>query len=657
MAFYCVDYINGSDSTGNGTPAAPFKSIAALENFINSGAGFIVGDEVRIADNSTRTLVGTGTVTGQFGNITTTANYTSSIDIFTPLILEGSSSGLIPVPYRSLISVTATTLTFGGNNNTGSSTFNGTQLLTGETVNIYRIENPVTFAVTAFNTALDNFVNKNYNFNPDTESVVISGGWTPGNFTTKTLQGVTTFTRSSLSTFQNTSVSNGGYIFRCTNQLAGFVFKDFAHTNSTLINSSVIQNFSFKRLENIRFGYIQIWDSVPNTSSTTAYSSYINNCHFTNIDLANRFVTLTQQINSVIYYEDNIHYVSFGYNLYNWGLTSAWKPLGSTTTNDILQIVIRNITIRSTNANIVDGIKGINIAALLGQVQPSNWSTINLVNVLGTANNLFALQGGGGSINFRIRDQFNGFGPTFGVSPVNLNCTIPSAWVGKLNSLYGETPFNGTGSPYTITYPGDLSTISPLFGRTNINNNPSNITNWVGSSQGGARLIGNNGVSNDTYPTGYGSIKYNTVDQFSGDNCLEFTSWYGTANGRYGPGLALIYLNPGQSVTFSAKCKIKTGSSLSTLNASIRSIGGLNIGTTTLNTVINPSFNINTQQFSTPTAINNSTWTDISVTVTNNGAESGNYTQPKPYIFGLDFNFGTNVTTTVLIDSYQYLKS
>ena len=51
MAFYCIDYINGSDVTGDGTASLPWATIAHSETQINSGTGYLTGDELRIASS------------------------------------------------------------------------------------------------------------------------------------------------------------------------------------------------------------------------------------------------------------------------------------------------------------------------------------------------------------------------------------------------------------------------------------------------------------------------------------------------------------------------------------------------------------------------------------------------------------------------------
>ena len=52
MAFYCIDYLNGSDVTGDGTASLPWATIEHGAAQINGGAGYVSGDEMRIAGST-----------------------------------------------------------------------------------------------------------------------------------------------------------------------------------------------------------------------------------------------------------------------------------------------------------------------------------------------------------------------------------------------------------------------------------------------------------------------------------------------------------------------------------------------------------------------------------------------------------------------------
>lgn len=641
MAFYCVDYINGNDGTGDGTPAAPYKTIGVLESEINNGNGFIATDEIRIADSSTRTLIGTGTVaTGDGLTITTAADYTSSINIFSTLEFEGSISGIFPIPYRAS-AVSATTITFPGTagGGTTSSNWQGPQLAAGETVTIYRIDNAVTLNVTATTSTLDTFINKNYNFNANSESVIISGGWTPFDFTTKTTRGITTFSWGSFSTFQTTANTINGRIFNLSNAAWGFVFKDFAATNLRFINNP---NGYFKRVENLRYGYTQPWFSTTTTTNTA--DIFINNCHFSNLDAPALITAYATTTNLKYYIEDNTYYVGANPT----SIVNGNRLIrGNCPTSSGANIVVtRNCTIRSSYvaAPLV-------IGRFMSLVLPENWDTITLVSLNNSTFRIFATGNFNGWTSFIIY-------PSRSTTPFtpNLSYTIPNAWIGRIDGFMTEGSPSGNTMPYSITYPGNPLTIPGLpFVRGDANNNPATTTQWQGFSQGGYVTIDSTGSSPNIYPCGYGYFIYNTVDQFSGNNCLEFRSWLGQANGKYGPGLQIIYLEPGQSVTFSAKCKIKAGSSLSSLDVNIRTLATTSTTLGSLNNLTVSSTNQYGDTLSAPTTINNSTWVDVTTTFTNTQTSVGSNTiPPLPFIFGLNFNFGTNTTTSVLIDSYQY---
>ena len=61
MAYYCINYLTGSDVTGDGTSAAPWQTVGYASTQINGGAGYLAGDEMRIAGSTKSASLGTVT--------------------------------------------------------------------------------------------------------------------------------------------------------------------------------------------------------------------------------------------------------------------------------------------------------------------------------------------------------------------------------------------------------------------------------------------------------------------------------------------------------------------------------------------------------------------------------------------------------------------
>ena len=81
MAIICTNNLTGSDTTGDGTPGNPYKSV-------QKGLSLATGtDTVKVAGGQW-TLVGTVTATVRGITLTTGADYTGSLSVGAPIAVD-----------------------------------------------------------------------------------------------------------------------------------------------------------------------------------------------------------------------------------------------------------------------------------------------------------------------------------------------------------------------------------------------------------------------------------------------------------------------------------------------------------------------------------------------------------------------------------------
>ena len=283
MAFYCIDYVNGSDVTGDGTASAPWASIAHAETQINAGAGYVTGDEMRIASSPIGAALGQITGTSASGQQSDTVRLNVNTDLtgvlsqYDTVWIDGTTtatSGGGNNMVWQVEAVTATTIDLWAN---GSGYF-GKQMFddsSSTSVDIKKV------------TAIEVDVNGFSGYQADTlngvdtafpafnDDVVISGGWDSTNFTAKATYPFTSFSRRG--TYQTTSGNVYGAAFTWANNSNGFKFKDF---NAARLSLSQDLNFNDctygHNLENISVIYHTNYGTGTPSPLPVGKRKYIN---------------------------------------------------------------------------------------------------------------------------------------------------------------------------------------------------------------------------------------------------------------------------------------------------------------------------------------------------------------------------------------------
>jgi hypothetical protein len=237
MAFYCIDYNNGSNVTGDGTALAPWQTIEHGNAQINGGAGYISGDEMRIAGSSVGSDLATNftaTPTGSgYVRLNVGVDLTGSLIVGDYVRVTNNQYYPSPVIDKFSWAIKAITSTYIDIylRNSQTALFKGTApaspggSLAQPRFSLQKISDFVTFSVNGNsgyyldqpNTISNNF--ENYE-----DAVIISGGWDPANFTSKTNLGKTVIGR--IGTYQSTSTFDYGGAFRSTIGFSGLKFED-----------------------------------------------------------------------------------------------------------------------------------------------------------------------------------------------------------------------------------------------------------------------------------------------------------------------------------------------------------------------------------------------------------------------------------------------
>ena len=108
MANFYVDLVNGSDTTGLGTIAAPWKTITKANTV---GGARTIGDAVYVTKTpGSITTIGTGSTNNTILTVTTTADYTGSLAVKD--VISFTPNGF---PWCMITAITATTITLAHN--------------------------------------------------------------------------------------------------------------------------------------------------------------------------------------------------------------------------------------------------------------------------------------------------------------------------------------------------------------------------------------------------------------------------------------------------------------------------------------------------------------------------------------------------------------
>ena len=270
MAYYCLDYINGSDTTGDGTALAPWATIAHAETQINGGTGYVTGDEIRIAGSTKSASLGTVQYSNSTSSefvVNTDQDLTASVSVGDYLLIgDETDGGAMPAPLL-VKSITSTVIRF--------YTAYYDALYSNVSYNVYKLSNVAEMTVNSFSDYSGSLVfnSLNTSFTAYNNDVIFSGGWDPANFTAKTNYGKTAFGRTG--TYGSTNAYAYGAVFypaSSTTSSDGFLFKDFSVARTYIFRYVSTSTASGYNLDGFDFVY-----SGESTYSMSSGTRSLNN--------------------------------------------------------------------------------------------------------------------------------------------------------------------------------------------------------------------------------------------------------------------------------------------------------------------------------------------------------------------------------------------
>lgn len=493
MAYYCIDYINGSDVTGDGTASAPWASIAHAETQINAGAGYVTGDEMRIASSPISATL--GQVTGYSSaasdmvRLNVNTDLTGVLSVYDSVWIDGTTSATSAGGNNMLwqveaISATTIDLWYGGSSYQGRQMFadSGSFSLDIKKVTSTEVE---VLGFSGYQADTLNSVDTVFpSFNDD---VVISGGWNSTNFTAKAAYPFTSFSR--VGTYQTTSGNTYGCAFTWANNSNGFKLKDF---NAARLNLTQDLNYSDctfgHNLENIPVIY------HTNAGTSTPSPTPVGTREYINCQIgAFQGTTFTTS--------DADLYMSRFTDCYHWAVAGNNIIGGSATFSSKQQVELlgNNIHIKggSTSQYNLSGFVSAGTSNTANQPFRSkplitDFSKLTVIPKSSLAIGLVAPQSS----------------PRF---PYTIS--VPSGLMNKNGSdgvkhlIYASTPY---ASAYTFDFANITDAVNldqPItVGKNNVGANPIKVTGGGNTYHVlGTKLFG----------------KLNTVDHNLGDNCIE----------------------------------------------------------------------------------------------------------------------------------------
>lgn len=273
MAIYCIDYINGSDVTGTGSAAAPWKTIGYGETQVTE----VAGDEFRIHAGPAPTLLDTAAYQTSANSfiIQTSVNLTGSLVANDYIFIQDFNRAFRIQTITSTQIVLYSTLTAYPN-----------YLGNAVTFSIWKVGG-VPVPVTAIGSFYDDIAKTASPFAINSDSIIVSGGWND-TFDAKTAFGRTFFYRTG-AFFVNNSVA--GCLYRATD-CNGWVFKDLHISGSGLVNliiNTVVTggNAKFDNLVVTSIG----------ATSIVATRSATDDCYLTNSTIVHSTLTSSTQLN------------------------------------------------------------------------------------------------------------------------------------------------------------------------------------------------------------------------------------------------------------------------------------------------------------------------------------------------------------------------
>lgn len=591
MAFYCIDYINGSNVTGDGTASAPWATIEHGNAQINGGAGYISGDEMRVAGSTLGTQLDS--------NMTINASASGYVRLNTNVDLTGSISvgdyvrftttSAYPTSAMDKFSwcveaITATTIQI-HNENSAHALWNRFPTQGAPNFAIQKINNVPTFDVNGFSGYyLDQPNTISNNFEDYGDDVIISGGWDPANFTTKTNLGRTVIGRAG--TYQAASAFAYGGMFRSTIGFSGIKFQDFNPCRTYVIDyqTSGVWN------KGCNFSSIASANSFARVTGTTP-ASFVNPrvCDDISMRKGGLFSVFSPNITQQF---DN----SFFYYTETSTTSSQYAPLGtggeytSLGNNVVLVGQTYDISFMSTyTTSAADTLKYTYL--------PVDFATTTIV--------------WGSTSRFQFLPS-QGTSPTTQPKLGNI-LSVPSSFL----ATFSDITVGSLASQYNYSFE-DLDVL-PRW---------SDEPNLIAEASRRSKITEtNSGITYDF--GGYMYTRLNETDNATGTNCIEFrpTVIKSASTGRIAGNWMPIIANKGQTidVTISGKILGATASLAPTLK--LQSLSSDTQGNYAyLNPTGTSSFNGGSNEdFTTVSgSFNNSTYTDMTFQITVLDAETLN---------------------------------
>ena len=606
MAYYCINYLTGSNVTGDGTNAAPWQTVGYASTQINGGTGYVAGDEMRIAGSTKSEILGTVTrasiVTDRM-TFDTSVDLTASLAAFDVVQIGGawSNNGGGGDMVWQVQAVTSTTITI----------YNNTRapFISGITYDIYKINGAV--SVTVNNpSGLTSILDTPNTIGTSTlvawsDSVIISGGWDSTTFTSKNSYGKTAFYRLGTAN-QPLSTSVGSVYGSITGGLNGFKFKDMAAARLYL--TSIITTGVYSMGYNMENIFIA---TAIEASGTGTQPTQVNNRKLINVQTQSASINNTTSLFSPITEITNCKIMS----------DSATSGMGLTNTNLYNRIIVTGLQILATTGGsyVLLGSYSSNSAYTPTQYYDLDVPTLTIYTIPTATIQLFASS-----------------------NPINFVKTwnIPSTFFPSINT--------------------DLKSIASLSGffgmqkftTDDINSMPAislSQTTFISGSYPITVTDTTTGIVWNAL-SGFGFSYLNTVDKDSGINCIELKS--NTLSSLIKSPIVPISIKKGETITVQIKGKIK--GSTETLNPSLAlyANSAVTAPITNYSTLTGNEFNIGNG-----TIYNNSTWTTGTYTISNvfSGLAAANTYQEYNCMIGIN----TNLTSTdsFLIDSVIWTVS
>jgi hypothetical protein len=479
MAFYCIDYNNGSDVTGDGTALAPWATIAYGEAQINGGSGYISGDEMRIAGSTLSGVLDTNMVLTNSGSssatISTNINLTGQLAVGDYVQLNNSQvypSAEINKFTWCVKSITGTSIEIFQSSNTYGMFYrfpdSGTPVFS-----IQKISDTVVLSVDGFSGYyLDRPYQIDKSFEPFGDNIIISGGWDSTNFTSKTNLERTVFGRTG--TYQATAVFPYGGIFQSTVGFNGIKFQDINISRVYIVDylSSGVWNYGFN-LSNLA------GDNLIVRNTGTQPATFLNERIFDNISMTRldfnsiTSETLKTQFNNGFIQSDTA------------GTFSVAIPFSLS--HEITSFSGNTLLLQSANNSVVSIYNTSAGLDIRGRYVDIDWATTTFVLSDEASNRLYDNQGqtftSGPtteyvlnipdiSITSRFRWIFDNIAPTYNYTVDNLD-VLPGWSIDQTTTLLegaltSEITETSTGLTYNF-YPGMYTTLNNVNNSTGTN--------------------------------------------------------------------------------------------------------------------------------------------------------------------------------------------